>query len=104
MAKLCDSCSDSIVGREIARFFSFISISDRAKAGMLENGILLHLLQFARRSDIETQRYSSLALCNLCLSRKQKTNVLQHHGLVKTNGIPIWKELYHILLSTDCLL
>ncbi len=83
-AKLCDSCSDSIVCREIARFFSFISISDEAKAEMLDNGILLHLMQFARRSDIETQRYSSLALCNLCLSRKQKTDVLQHHGLVKT--------------------
>jgi hypothetical protein len=84
MAKLSDSCSDTMVVREISRFFSFISISDEAKDVMMGFGVISILMKFARRSDVVTQRYSTLALCNLSLSRKQKIAILQHHGLIET--------------------
>lgn len=84
MANLSESCSDYIVVQEISRFFSFITLSNEAKEQICKGGILSTILKYSRRSDILTQRYSTLALCNLCLSKKHKSFILQQHGTVNT--------------------
>jgi hypothetical protein len=73
---------DSIIVREITRFFASISINSIAKEQMMKSNILPHLMKFSRRSDTGTQRYSSLAMCNLSLHSKQKNTIVNHDGLM----------------------
>ncbi len=84
VTRLSQSASDSLVVREISRFFSLISTDDDARHILLEQGIISNLMKFARASDVSTQRYSILTLCNLSLGRSQQMSMLQHHSLMNT--------------------
>ena len=74
---------DSMVVRGITQFFASVSINDFAKEQMMDHSILSYLIKFSRRTDTSTQRYSSLAICNLSLHSKQKESVVLHDGLLK---------------------
>jgi hypothetical protein len=84
ISKISNVSFDLTVVREISRFFSLISITDDAKTIMVEQNAIKSLIKFARSSDVPTQQYSILTLCNLSLSRQQKQSVLQYHGLIST--------------------
>lgn len=73
---------DSIVVREVTRFFASISVNDIAKEQMADNKVLSCLMKFSRRTDTATRRYSSLAICNLSLHSKHKEKIVGHDGLL----------------------
>eukprot|EP00558_Chaetoceros_sp_UNC1202_P005375 CAMPEP_0197238714 /NCGR_PEP_ID=MMETSP1429-20130617/5240_1 /TAXON_ID=49237 /ORGANISM="Chaetoceros sp., Strain UNC1202" /LENGTH=495 /DNA_ID=CAMNT_0042697959 /DNA_START=188 /DNA_END=1675 /DNA_ORIENTATION=- len=82
--ELADSCTDSILVREMTRFFASISVDDFAKEKILDNNILPYLMKFSRRTDSATRRYSSLAICNLSLmSSKRKGSIIENDGLLR---------------------
>lgn len=79
-----DSSSDSSIIRNCSRFFSSLSINDIAKDAIIKHGVVINLLKYARHSDLPTQRYSILAICNLSLSVAQKGIILQEDNLFPT--------------------
>jgi len=83
IGEIADSCIDSITVRELTRFLASLSINDTAKDQILDNEILPKLIKFSRRTDTATQRYSSLAICNLTLHAKEKKNLIQQDGLLR---------------------
>lgn len=76
--------SDSFVIQELTRFLSLISINEEATRLLLNKGVLLQLMKYARRSDVSTQRFSILTICNFSLIRSEKRNMLQQSSLVST--------------------
>ncbi len=83
LADLIDGCTDLVVVREMTRFLASISIDDTIRDQILQHNILPSLQRFSRRTDSATQRYSSLAICNLCLHTRLKENMIESDGLVR---------------------
>ncbi|CAM9457437.1 unnamed protein product, partial [Heterosigma akashiwo] len=56
----------SSVQRDAARALACLSVSEGVKAAVVERGALPTLFKLARSLDVASQRYATLALCNLC--------------------------------------
>jgi hypothetical protein len=82
LKEVATGCVDSMVVRDITRFFASISINSIAKEQMMDYEVLSYLMKFSRRTDTATQRYSSLAMCNLSLHSKHKEHIVGHDGLL----------------------
>jgi len=83
IGEVASTCNDSKVVRELTRFLALFSINNIAKDQILDKEILPKLLKFSRRTDIATQRYSALAICNLSLHAKEKKSIVQQDGLLR---------------------
>jgi len=59
---------DARVQRDTARALASLSVSEEIKGNIVNQGALPTLFQLARSLDIASQRYSTLALCNLASS------------------------------------
>ena len=54
--------------------------NEEATRLLLNKGVLLQLMKYARRSDVSTQRFSILTICNFSLIRSEKRNMLQQRN------------------------
>ena len=77
-------CADTQLIREISRFVSAISNDDNARICIASNkSLVTSLIRFSRLNDVATQRYSTLAICNLSFDFVLKEKLLEHEGLLK---------------------
>lgn len=70
-----ETCGDQCILREIARAFASLSFNEDMKVLLYENSCIPLLYELARSQDRHTQRFSLVAICNLCQSSK-KENIL----------------------------
>ena len=82
LKEIAFSCSDIQVVRNLVRFFASISFNNIAKDQILDQKLFFYLMKFSRHSDKPTQRFSSLAICNVCLHSNQKERIVTHDGLL----------------------
>ena len=74
------TCNDVEILRDAARALSFLSVNTPTRAIMISQDIPLSKL--AKSSDISTQRYAALALCNLCQgTTEQKETIVKQSAL-----------------------
>lgn len=82
ISNLVTIVTDSKIVQEISRLLAFISTNDIAKENIFAHQLLPYLIKFSRRTDKETQRYSTLVICHLIL-HPIKNEFYHNHDLLR---------------------
>ncbi len=69
--------------REAARALSSFSVDIATKEIMISIEIPIILWKLARSSDSETQRFTALAICNLCIGTREQKELLVKQGALR---------------------
>lgn len=75
------TCNDVEILRDAARALSFLSVNTPTRAIMISQDIPLSKL--AKSSDVSTQRYAALALCNLCQGTTEQKETIVKQGALR---------------------